>query len=195
MFTEIPRAVADAECRHARAVADRHDIAFTTFVFPRNRIAHRDVLAAHGFRCYRGRRPHRLPAVPGLRGAASLAGAATGAAAPPAVSTRVSRHGLVVLPASLYLGGFRGRRWRALTAAGPDPALRLARLGVERARRDGGVFHMWLHPNDLTHAAYRDRIDAVLAYVAARHDGTDLRVETMAQVADRTLADAEAPVP
>lgn len=192
VFTEVSPAVADAECRLARAVGERHGFEFSSFVFPRNRIAHREALAANGFRCYRGDRPYRLPPVTGLRGAATLAGALTGTGAPPLVSPQVDEHGLVELPASLFLGGFRGRHWRTV---GADPAVRLAKLGIERACRDDGVLHLWFHPNDLTDAFYVRRVDAVLSYLAARRDETALRVETMDQVARRTLPDAEAVAP
>lgn len=194
VFDEVSRAVVEAECNLTRTYGARHGLDLTSFVFPRNRLAYRDILADHGFRCYRARRPYSVPAVPGLRGAVGLAGAATGAAAPPVVSPRIDGYGLVALPASLFVGGFRGGHWRALARIADDPAVRLAKLGVERARREGGVFHLWLHPNDLRTDAIRRRIDAILTYIADRRDETGFRVRTMDQVARRILADPPPPV-
>ncbi|WP_254838775.1 polysaccharide deacetylase family protein [Natronomonas marina] len=195
VFADVSRSVADAECRLSRVYGRRLGLEFSSFVFPRNRIGHRDVLAEHGYRCYRGRRPYRLPAVPGVRGAATLAGTLTGTGSPPVVSPRVDEYGLVELPASLFLGGFRDRPWRTVASVGTDPAVGLAKRGVERARREGGVFHLWLHPNDLTDDAYARRVAAVVSHVADRREETDLRVETMDGLARRALADREVPVP
>jgi len=186
VFDEVSAAVAQAECSLAREVAAERGFDTRSFVFPRNAVAHRQALADAGFTCYRGRRPRRLPAVPGLIGGAMFAGAVTGAVAPPVATPRVTDHGLVDVPASMFLGGFRGAPWNRLAAVGEDPAVRLAKAGIDRACRRSGVCHLWLHPNDLTSDAYLDRVDRVLEHAARRRDDGDLRVETMVDVADRT---------
>lgn len=185
VFAGATRETAEAECRLARTVGDGFGLELTSFVFPRNAVAHREALASAGFDCYRGVRPRRLPAVPGLRGTAMLAGALTGAVAPPVVRPRLDEHGLVELPASMALGGFRGPPWSILEATGAAPAGRLAELGIDRASERDGVFHLWLHPNDLTDERYVRRVRSVLSSLADRRDDGDVRVETMAGVARR----------
>jgi hypothetical protein len=135
-------AVAEAECRLAREAAAEHGLDTRSFVFPRNAVGHRRALAEAGFVCYRGRRPWRFPAVPGVRGGAMLAGAVTGLIAPPVVTPRVTDYGLVDVPASMFIGGFRGDPWATLARAGADPVVRLAALGIDRVCERVGVFHL-----------------------------------------------------
>ncbi|MFB6240348.1 MAG: hypothetical protein ABEJ46_02080, partial [Gemmatimonadota bacterium] len=45
--------------RAGRAVAEDWGLSLSSFVFPRNNLGHREVLAEHGFDCYRGRAPDR----------------------------------------------------------------------------------------------------------------------------------------
>lgn len=190
VFTDLPREAADAEFALAREVGRDHGYDLTSFVFPRNEVAHLDALAANGFTCYRGRQPERFGAVPGAEGGALLVGSLTGTVAPPLVTPTIDEYGLVNVPASLFLGGFRDHPWTDLAALDARPGVRLAKLGIDRACDETGVFHLWLHPNDLTSDRYVDRVDAVLAYLAERRDAGDVTVETMGDVAARTLAEA-----
>ncbi len=201
IFPEIDAAVAAAECRLARTVGNQYGFECTSFVFPRNKIAHRDVLAECGFTCYRGLRPSRLPAIPGLRGLGLLAGSLTGGVTPPTVTPVVDEFGLVNVPASMFLGGFRGQPWSSVAAVTADPAVKLARKGIDRAGERDELFHMWLHPNDLTSQRYIDRVSEILAYVELKRRQGDIRVETMADVArrvssttDTTVGSAPTPV-
>lgn len=188
VFSEASSEAAEAECRFAQAAAGRRDRRFASFVFPRNEIEHRRALAENGYICYRGRRPTRLPALPGVRGAATLAGAVFGAPAPPVVTPRIDEYGLVELPASLFLGGFDGPLWAGVTRVGDDPAVRLVKRIVERAQETNGIAHLWLHPNDLVYRSDVRRMEAILSYLGEQRDRGSLTVETMEQVARRVLA-------
>lgn len=185
IFPEADADVAAAECRLSRTVGNQYGFDFTSFVFPRNEIAHKDVLSQFGFTCYRGNRPSRLPAIPGLRGLGMLAGSLTWGVTPPTVTPVVDEFGLVNVPASMFLGGFRNRPWSTVAAVGADPAVKLAQKGIDRAGERGELFHMWLHPNDLTSQHYIDRVREILDYVELKRQYGEIRVETMADVARR----------
>lgn len=187
VFPDVSADVARAECRLARTVGERYGLEFTSFVFPRNEIGHRAALSETGFDCYRGRRPHRLPAIPGLRGGAALAGGLTKTAGSPIAIPRIDQHGLVEIPSSLFIGKRQGGLGSAISALAEDPTLRLARLGIDEAARTGGLFHVWLHPNDITEEPEVRRIETLLSYLATRRDAGDVRVETMGEVAQRVL--------
>ena len=192
IFTDVGADVAAAECQLSREIGDQYGFEFRSFVFPRNRIAHRRVLADHGFECYRGLQPNGLPAVPGLRGLGLLAGSLTGRVTPPPVTPSVDEFGLVTVPASVFLGGFRGQPWSGLAALYGDPVVKLVRRGIDRAIENGSTFHLWLHPHDLTDPRYVDRVRETLAYVAMKREHGDVRVETMGEVAASHSSDAEA---
>lgn len=195
VFSDATPEVAEAECRLARAVGERYDLEFTSFVFPRNEIGNRAALSGTGFVCFRSRRPYRLPAIPGLRGGAALAGGLTRTAGPPMVVPRIDEYGLVEIPSSLFVGKHRGPIGSAITALAEDPTVRLAKLGIDEAARTGGLFHMWLHPNDVTEESLVRRIDAILSYLATRREDRDVRVETMDEVARRVRQGDETAIP
>lgn len=183
VFSDISEEVARSECELARALGHEHGLDLTSFVFPRNRIGHRSSLASAGFTCYRGRRPSPAVPLPGYQGGRMLVGGLTGAVAPPTVMPAVDEYGLVNIPASLFLGGFRGRLWSALETFGSDPAVSLAKSGIEAACKRGELFHMWLHPHDLTDECYVDRVKNILDYVDLKAAENEVQIRTMGEVA------------
>lgn len=173
---------ARAELAASLTAASQMDLCPTSFVFPRNRVGHRDLLAEYGFTSYRGRKPSEfgdnrrllLPwkALRSLRGAT-----------PPLVEPWVDEWGLVNIPASLYLFEFETH----LAAALPEhPIVRRARAGVDAAAASDGVFHLWFHPNNLRSDAHVDRLREVLSYIATRRDEGAVTVETMDEIARET---------
>jgi hypothetical protein len=186
-FTEISAAAARAECRLSREIGNDHDLGFESFVFPRNVISHRDILAETGFLGYRGRQPTARQ-LPGVQGVAMLGGYVTGSIQPPLVEPAVDAYGLINVPASMFLGGFRDRPWSTLDSFAREPGTRLAKLGIDRASTEEGIFHLWLHPHDLTTQRYLDRMQDVLSYLATKRREENLRVETIRDVAHSVQA-------
>lgn len=185
-FGEIGRDRARTELSRARGAAARYGIDTQSFVFPRNSVGHRDLLAEQGFTCYRGVGPARNGSR--LR---RLAQATVGDWTPPLVTPRVDEYGLVDVPDSLYLFRFEGRPRTVVETLREDPVVRFCRNGIDAATREDGVFHCWLHPNNLVADRDRDRLRAILSYLDDRRD--ELEVETMGQVAARVTADREPP--
>jgi peptidoglycan/xylan/chitin deacetylase (PgdA/CDA1 family) len=171
------REIASYELARSVDLATEWGIDLDSFVFPRNNLGHRDVLAEHGFRTYRALRPGPRRGVPG-RLLDSLRDES-----PPLVRPAVDEYGLVNLPASLFLHGFDGLPLRATQLFGHDPIVTLAKRGIEAAANEDGVFHCWLHPNNLVGPSQRRRLDAILETIHRHRD--ELRIETMADVADR----------
>lgn len=182
VFSDTEEEVAAAECRLTRQIGHENGFDFRSFVFPRNEIAHRDILAESGFVTYRGNRPERLPNITGLRGMSTLVGHLAGIAHPPTVVPRVDEYGLVNVPASMFLGGFREGPWSKLTALGEDPATQLAKRGIDAASAQDRVFHLWLHPHDLTEDRYVQRVRDVLEYIATKCGDGAIQVATMAEI-------------
>lgn len=179
----VDRTVARAEIGRCVQLATDRGISLRSFVFPRNAVGHRDVLAEYGFTCYRGRRPgtengsSRRPVRKATEGL-------TRVDAPPLVEPTVDEYGLVNVPASLYLFDFEGIARRIVENLRGDYVLRAAKAGIDAVIGSGRVLHLWLHPNNIT--ADRDvrRLRAVLGYLEERRESTDLRVATMGELAD-----------
>lgn len=148
------RAVAEFdEClRIAQELGFRAD----SFVFPRNSIGFLDELRRATFVCYRDldRLPIQLSNLK-LRSALGILADFIGTA--PRTVQPFMNLGLVAIPGSMmirYLGG-----WRRLI---PDSSrLRRLRKGLKLVQRQGGVFHVWFHPENLY--ASRPRLENVIA--------------------------------
>ena len=187
------REVASAEMREAVEVAEDRGLSVDSVVFPRNYVGHRDVLAAYGVTCYRGNKPARWYDG-GLTGsAAKLLGWPTKAVSPTLVTPEEDEYGLINVPASLYLFGFEGAARTAVERMAGDPIVSMAKRGIDRAATEDGVFHMWLHPNNLTEERDFERLRAVLEHAATVRDETGLEIRTMRDVASDLKDDEPLP--
>lgn len=182
---DVTRSLVERELWESVRLAADLGIDLDSFVFPSNSVGHRDLLAAHGFECYRDRTPTRgFERVP-VGQVRRLYNFTLGRAAPPLATPRVDEHGLVALPGSFSLFHFdRALPWVA-TALPRDPMVREVKLGVERAAEEEGVFHLWFHPNDLVSADHLDRFERVLRHLDDARDRGEIRIETMRSVAQR----------
>jgi peptidoglycan/xylan/chitin deacetylase (PgdA/CDA1 family) len=174
--------VVRGELEAAAAAARRFDVTYDSLIFPRNAVGYRELLGDFGFTCYRSRRP-RPSGAPGRAVEKLLA------IADPdrlhLVTPTVDEYGLVDVPPSLYLFGFEGWARTAAEAIGEDPIVRQAKRGIDRASRTAGVFHVWLHPNDIVTERDARRVERIVEYAARKREITPLSIETMATVADR----------
>jgi peptidoglycan/xylan/chitin deacetylase (PgdA/CDA1 family) len=170
-FSECSREVARAEVEQGIRAANKLGITPKSFVFPKNRIGHIDVLKENGIQIYRGKNKfHQREADQKL-----LVWMVNGAidkirAAPVSV---LRRDGIWELPSST---GFYHPRFRS-----PFPWR--ARLGLYQAIRARKVFHIWLHPwNLLLYERLREDLERFLALVAQKRDQGKIEVMTMGEI-------------
>jgi len=182
--SKVTRQIARAELEAAIEAARPYGIEYDSFVFPRNEVGHRDLLAETGFTCYRGKID--APKNGGRRMAEKLLSTADPGRVD-LVEPTVDEYGLVNVPASLFLFGFEGLPRTAIESFGTDPIVRQATNAIDRAARLDGVFHAWLHPNNIRTERDLRRIQSIIEHAASRRDTTDLKIETMAEVAERTV--------
>jgi peptidoglycan/xylan/chitin deacetylase (PgdA/CDA1 family) len=184
-FRESGRDTLRADLRCARRVHDDHGLDFTSFVFPRNQVAHLDLLCEAGIRVFRGTNAGWETTVREKLGetlgrAANLADKLL-PTAPAVVLPRPHPSGLVELPASMSLLGRGGLR----RLVRPDVARTKARLGLHRAIREGAVFHLWFHPSNFyweTDVQLRV-LEGILDEACTLRDRDALEVRTMASYA------------
>lgn len=177
------RETARSEVEACAKLGGQIGLSMRSFSFPRNQVGHAEVLAEHGFTCFRGPEPSwyrhgRVPAA--IRRVAHLLEVVT--AAPPPVSLPVRTHdGLVNIPGSMVYFPAHGVRRVIPTSR----RVRRALKGLDAAVRQRQVFHLWTHPTNLA-----DETDAmfgglreILGRVAELRAQGVLKVMSMATLA------------
>ncbi len=179
-FSELSPVEARAELAAAKRTHERAGLPFSSFVFPRNQVAHVDALAEAGIEVFRSidrgwfmtvkERAGRWPG--------RLANLIDKALPVPPVPIEPIRHGRVVeLPSSMLLLGRAGIR-RAI----PSGLLaRKARLGLDAAVRGGRAFHLWFHPSNFYDETDRQlaALDDILGHASRLRRSSSLAVRTM----------------
>jgi len=125
-----------------------------SFVFPRNSVAHLDVLRENGFVCYRGPEPHwyENERVSATRRRLAHLWDVIRAAEPPVVMPEETMNGLWNIPGSMIYFPMHGfRRFVPLRQR-----VRRAVKGLDAAARRKRIFHLWFHPTNLA-----DRMDTM----------------------------------
>ena len=182
-FDRISAAESKADLHYARDIHAGAGLPFTSFVFPRNLIAHRDEFTSAGLSVYRGEDQawhQRLRARHRLAGRLAHLLDLALPLAPEPVQPR-TQDSLTDLPGSMILLGRDGPR-RLLTNAAI--ARKLTR-GLDAAQYSGSVFHLWFHPSNFYHRTDDQfaLLESFLAEVAGRRAAGTIQVRPMAAFA------------
>lgn len=194
IFGDPGCSAATAESEIARCVREAEALGITlrSFVFPRNKSGHVDVLARHGFTVWRGAEPTWH----GLHGAgarlAHLADVAR-AATPATVLPFRDEHGLVCYPASATFLPVDGVR-RLIPIR---QRVRRCVRGLEQAAAEHRAFHLYFHPINLAGAPSEllAGVEAVLDHACRLRDAGRIEILSMGEVALRTPAGAASSAP
>lgn len=155
-----------------------------SLAFPRNEVAHLDVLARHGIRCFRGRAPV-LSEKLGVKLAQRVARGIeeVGQLTPPIGWPEEVLPGLWNIPASLNLYSMR----EAASRIAPLRTRReRIRLGIEAAAHQRGIFHLWFHPENLAEGSLSFPVfEEVVELLVQRRDAGEIEILTMNEVVDR----------
>ena len=163
-------------------IADTWNISPSSFVYPRNVIGFRPLLASYGFKGYRGRTPLPWWLNGTLQPVTKVASLYRSGAAAPVVKPSVDRYGLVNVPASLYLFGFEGPFATAVEQLTADPIVCAAKRGIEEVAAGTGVFHLWMHPNNLISVRERNRLRTIFAHLDSVRNDDDINIAPMKEV-------------
>ncbi len=182
-LSEAVRETAQADVEKSVSRARSANVEPRSFIFPRNRINHRDVLREAGFDVYRGvdARWYETQKLPETgRKLSRFVDEATCSTPPTVVPRSVS--GMVEIPGSQAFRPYHGG-WQYT----PNHSQRnRAIAGLNRAASTGEVFHLWFHPFNLAQEPNRllAELDAVLDHAASLRARGELDVHTMACIAD-----------
>jgi len=140
----------------------------TSFIFPRNKIKHLNVLKSHGFTAYRGPDASNLELL---------------LPRTPPVYTPHLHKGLINIPGSMYFVSSRGiRKYIPF-------GLRYykSKLGIKKAIKENKVFHLWMHPIDLSQNTNRllHEIELILKYANKKRGEGILEIVTMKTIATK----------
>ena len=135
------------ELRRFRALCDESYLPQpTTFIYPKAKMAHFDVLVEEGFRSIRGPESKWFESLPGTRLPAALRLMDAQLARPPQVDLPERLPcGLWVLPSSQFYSPFLSVGKFVSVAARVRKAVKGLRLAAERKQ----AFHLWTHPFNL----------------------------------------------
>ena len=185
--SNCPRHAAEYELNSAMAVLEQYGVKPSSFVFPRNKIGHRDVLADAGIEVCRGRddvwfEQWHMPRL--FRKPFRFANEAL-SRTPPAVAPQ-KQDGLVEVRGSQAFRPFHSG-WQFT----PEwTRVSRAKKGIDWAVNTGKVFHMHFHPFDCAvgNQEVLSKLSKVLKYVAEKCGENKLKVKTLSEIKRETYA-------
>lgn len=181
-MSEVTSEMVDAELLQHRDIAEQWGIELDSLVFPRNQVAYRDRIAAHHYSSYRGTSPPQWYDHSTFRRLGKTVDLLAGRWVP-VVTPTIDEFGLLDIPASLDLFGFEGLAKRLVTPVVGDPIVNAAKRGIDAAARGDGIFHGWLHPNNITDHTDIRRLETVFQLASA----SSAPVRTMRQISNEGL--------
>jgi peptidoglycan/xylan/chitin deacetylase (PgdA/CDA1 family) len=150
---------ARAELDAAETVAARKGLALRTFIFPRNKVGHIEVLAEKGYLGYRDEKPHPPGRVARLKSLAEELDIWPR----PEKQVPQAKDDIVCIPAGHFFNWRFGLRRRIPAAI----TVQRWKTLLDRTASGGGVAHLWLHPHNLiTAPETRETLELVLAHAA-----------------------------
>jgi len=135
-----------ADIRLAKEIHAANDLPFDFFIFPRNLIGFRDLLAENGIKVYRGHEQRWYESLPCkvVHRLLNLTYYILGIT-PSTVKAKKDEHGLINIPASMLLIGRAG----FIRSLIPNKNLtRMAMAGIDSAIKKNEIFHLWFHPSN-----------------------------------------------
>ena len=140
------KATARTELAECVKLARQMGVEMRSFVFPRNRVGHLDVLQEFGFTCYRSREPQWYERWPeAVKRAGHLFNVLV-ATEPPVSLPQLDEGGLWHTPASMLYFPMKGNRRHFVPVS---VRVKRARKGLDAAVKRKRVFHLWFHPTDM----------------------------------------------
>ncbi len=174
--------IARAEIRESKRIANEMDIDLQSFIFPRNRVAYREILAQNDFLTYRGNQPSNWYNDTVFYPVGKFLSTIS-CCSPPLINPSIDKHELVNIPASMYLFTFDRPLGPFTKATLGDVIVCRAKRGIDKAISKDGILHLWLHPNNITDSQDIDRMRQIIEYIDTCREENDLLVRTMDQIA------------
>jgi hypothetical protein len=146
VYSGLTREQASEDINNFCRVHREHQLSCSSFIFPRNQIAHLDLLQQAGIKSFRGNTKRWYDYLPGLL---KRLGHLLDQVWPwtPTVQSSLDPSGLVNIPDSMLLMARNGLRSLLLPALVAWKASR----GLKQASAKGEIFHFWFHPSNFAY--------------------------------------------
>jgi len=160
-FTDLSESEAQIDVGGGVEALTRWGIYPKSFIYPRGHIDHTEILADHGFECYR------------LKSSESTFQSFLQELVPPVISDFPDDGTLTPIPATQYLSARR-----------PDELIRLnMKRGLKKAVAKEGLVHFWLHPHNIyTRPRLFDIVKEGLKTIRSYSDRGEIECATMVDV-------------
>jgi hypothetical protein len=170
--------------RYRRLFDERYLEQPTSFIFPKAKMAHYDVLVQEGFRCIRGPEDKWFESLPGTLPSAGFRLLDAKLAVRPKVGLpRQTPEGLWVLPSSQFYSPLMSVGKRVSVHA----RVRKATKGLRQAASRKQLFHLWTHPFNL--GMRTDELlggfEEILREACRLRDAGELEILTMRELTAR----------
>lgn len=179
-FPSVSADDARRDIEAARRIHAENQIAFDSFVFPRNLVGREEVLAGAGIKVFRSVDHGWQRSVAQANRSAGRVANLADKMLPITPATVVPiRHasGLVELPSSMLLMARNGARKLISSSA----LVTKAHRGLRAAARKGEVFHLWFHPSNFYHSTESQFqvLDRILDIATNMRSGSEIEIVTM----------------
>jgi len=183
IFSKIDSDTANYELDEFIKAARDFGVSPRSIVFPRNEVGHKALLRSHGIISYRSK-PKLLFNSRFQQGLDTIIGLSP----PTPVLPRVSKWGIVEIPGSMPLGFEHSNFMEILKKVQPRDVWRWKiRMGLDQVIQKGGIFHVWMHPNDFRKRLHKSDLAYLLELVSKYRDRDELQVMTMNEIATTVI--------
>ena len=180
VFSQISSTDAEKELENCIRICKKNGIILDSFVFPRNKVAHLNLLKNFNFTNYRGQDP-RDKHSKYVRKILQTLELFSFIPTVPATPRKVK--GLIEIPGSFYF--VSGRGTRKYIPAGRR--FKVVKKGIEKAISANKMYHMWTHPIDFSEDKDKllDDFDKIIKYVSSKRDEGAIEILTMRDIAKK----------
>ncbi len=173
------KASAESDLQAWVSLAKKNNAQATSFVFPKNSVGHLDLLTKYGFTTYRGADRQWFESAPSqIRHLVQILDFLL-PTSPSTVLPETNKK-LINIPGSFYFLSARGvrkyipkgiRAWKA-------------KRGIDKAVKNGEIFHLWSHPIDFSDQPQKllKDFEDILIYASKKVDEGKLEIKTMKQI-------------
>ncbi len=166
-------------------LASERGLQLRSFAYPRNYVAHTNVLRETGFSSYRGEARSWYRNLPGVASRMGHFVDRLIGFTPPVYGEAKINSNVVNIPASMFLMPPDGVR----KLIPGSSRVRQAKRGLAKSADQGAIFHLWFHPWNIGPSAQMfDWLESILAEVDRLRSAGRLRVMTMGALADEVLS-------
>lgn len=182
------REAIDTDISLAKSIHTHHGLPFDIFIFPRNMVGYKDLLAKQGIRAYRGKTIKWYERIlhPYICRLLNLVYFIFGFT-PKVADATIDETGMVNIPESMLFLSRKGIRKFVY----PSTLIRMARKGLKRSVSSGGIFHLWFHPSNFVYNTEKhlNALEEILKYAIQLREDGKLDILTMNDILQRVEKD------